>query len=298
MEGVKTFLESSTIHGLSYISITKRWTRIFWTFVVCAGFTGAILLILKSFQTWDESPIKTTIETRDISEIKLPKVTVCPPKDTLTDLNYDLMMLDNISKPGQMNKELSQFAKETVEEFVFLDGLNKLYEENRYYNWYHGYTRMLRTRLDDKDQVILELKTSATFGAITTQHYGEMFQSSLVEKYVRYYIYIYSPVSVVDDEITLHIKLERTTTGMTSGYDKGFIDGKYFYEDKTVINANISSPGKYVSIQLYRDLSSEDLATLEMDMMPGFRLSWHYTSHHTVKPDKIFTDEKLILFKR
>ena len=95
MDGVRTFLEASTIHGLTYISTTKKYARAFWIIVVAAGFTGAVLLINESFQSWAESPVKTTVETLPISMLKLPKVTVCPPKDTFTDLNYDLMKNEN-----------------------------------------------------------------------------------------------------------------------------------------------------------------------------------------------------------
>ena len=93
MEGVRTFLESSTIHGLVYIATTKKsLAKIFWILVVIGGFTGAGVMIYNSFQSWNDSPIKTTIETLPITEITFPKVTVCPPKNTYTDLNYDLMV--------------------------------------------------------------------------------------------------------------------------------------------------------------------------------------------------------------
>ena len=88
----RLFLESSTIHGLSYISSSRSLCgKIFWLFVVLTGFTCALLLIHQSFDSWNQSPIKTTIENRPIEEIHFPKVTVCPPRNTFTNLNYDLM---------------------------------------------------------------------------------------------------------------------------------------------------------------------------------------------------------------
>ena len=90
MEGVKTFLETSSIHGLAYISSTRRLVKLFWAVVVILGFTGAGAIIYQSFQSWSEGPVKTTIETLPITDITFPKVTVCPPKNTYTDLNYDL----------------------------------------------------------------------------------------------------------------------------------------------------------------------------------------------------------------
>ena len=91
MEYVANFLESSTIHGLAYIATSRKYVRLFWIVVVIAGFTVAGILIQTSFQSWNDSPVKTTIETHSISKITFPKVTVCPPKNTYTDFNYDLM---------------------------------------------------------------------------------------------------------------------------------------------------------------------------------------------------------------
>ena len=45
MRGVKEFLQSSTIHGLSYIAATDKLTRFFWMFVVLSGFSGAAWII-------------------------------------------------------------------------------------------------------------------------------------------------------------------------------------------------------------------------------------------------------------
>ena len=97
MEEVRTFLDSSTIHGLAYISSTRKFIRVIWVLVVIAGFTGAGYMIYQSFKAWEESPVTTTVETLPITEITLPKVTVCPPKNTFTNLNYDLMMLENMT---------------------------------------------------------------------------------------------------------------------------------------------------------------------------------------------------------
>ena len=92
MEDIRIFLESSTIHGLFHISSTQKYARFLWILIVIAGFTGSSIIIYSSFESWNEGPIKTTIETLPITEIIFPKVTVCPPKNTYTELNYDLVM--------------------------------------------------------------------------------------------------------------------------------------------------------------------------------------------------------------
>ena len=77
MNAFAIFLETSTIHGLKYIATTKKYVRLFWILVICSGFSGAGYLIYQSFHAWEESPVKTTIETRPIADITFPKATVC-----------------------------------------------------------------------------------------------------------------------------------------------------------------------------------------------------------------------------
>ena len=73
MEYFRNYLEYSSIHGVVYISTTRRLVKLFWVLIVFAGFIGAGVLIQQSVQGWRDSPIKTTIETRPISELKIPK---------------------------------------------------------------------------------------------------------------------------------------------------------------------------------------------------------------------------------
>ena len=84
MENIKSFLESSTIHGLIYISTDWKCVRSFWILVVISGFIGAGVLIYQYFEDWSNNPVKTTIETHPIQMIRFPKVTVCPPKNSYT----------------------------------------------------------------------------------------------------------------------------------------------------------------------------------------------------------------------
>ena len=102
MEGVRIFLESSTIHGLAHILTTKRLARLFWVLTVITGFSVAGFIIHLSLKSWSESPEKTTLETLPIAMVKFPIVTVCPPKNTFTNLNYDFMMAKNKSLPEEL----------------------------------------------------------------------------------------------------------------------------------------------------------------------------------------------------
>ena len=114
MKEIKDFLESSTIHGLAYVATGRKNVKLFWTLVVIGGFTGACYMIYESFQSWADSPVKTTIETLPTTEITFPKVTVCPPRNTFTDLNYYLMMTENMTLDNDTRQELTNFAAEML----------------------------------------------------------------------------------------------------------------------------------------------------------------------------------------
>ena len=161
----KEFLESSTIHGLFHISNSKRYSRFFWIFVVILGFSGSIFLIVQAFNNWDLDPIKTTIETVPIFHLKLPNITVCPPKDTFTNLNYDLMMMENVNLTAETRLKIERGARQEIQTSYFemiKTNLNKLDEEGRYYNWYHGYSRISLPwhARDDEAKTLIVTNTS------------------------------------------------------------------------------------------------------------------------------------------
>ena len=114
MEGIREFLEYTTIHGLVFIPTTKRLVKVFWMFVVLIGFTVAAVLIQQSFATWARCPISTTIETRPISELDFPGVIICPPKKSFTSLYPDLVASRNIDFTQEKRKELSDFVPDAA----------------------------------------------------------------------------------------------------------------------------------------------------------------------------------------
>ena len=145
MENIKAFLGSSTIHGLYYISVGRKWSRLFWTLIVIGGFSGAGCLIYTSFHNWKQSPISTTIETLPISQITFPNVTVCPPKNSFLNLNHDIKQSENIKLDNDTREELFDFALDVIQDEFhkeIMTNLSKVEDPDRYYNWYHGYTRI------------------------------------------------------------------------------------------------------------------------------------------------------------
>ena len=284
MDHVKEFLDNSTIHGLSFISSTRRWSRLFWILVVIGGFSGAGYMIYTSFHNWGQSPITTTIETLPISELTLPNVTVCPPKNSLLNLNYDIVHSDEMKLDNDTRKELFDFALDVVQEKFSeetIRNLSKIQDPNKYYNWYHGYTLLQYPYHKYEDnQLQYFVLTTATSGNLTTEHFGEKFDATMVDSNIITKINVYVPPSVQGvTSIKLFFNLEKNTMKEVSDNDKmtittvGDIDG-----DKSHVTNNITGPFKheYYSIRLNRDVKDEDIKNIKQDKMPGFRFTWKY----------------------
>ena len=143
MEVLKEFSENSTIHGIAYISRTRRCIRLVWTLTVLTGFVTAGFLIKQSLNDWELNPIATTITTAPIEQVTYPLIYVCPPRNTFTNLNYDLERLPNEKLDPDYVDELLRLVDEKIQDAeleMALSDLNTFEEGNKYRNWYLGFT--------------------------------------------------------------------------------------------------------------------------------------------------------------
>ena len=197
MEAMRNFSESSSIHGLTHISSSRngKYARLFWIAIVISGFTGAGIIIYQSFHAWHEDPVKTTEDTIPINEIPFPKVTVCPPKHTYTDLNFDLLNTENMTIDNNTRSELISYSLELLYDQLhnnMMMNLSILEDSDRYYNWYQGYTD-IKLPYNGFSQLKYDISTSATSGNISTQHFGENFDKHKVAKKIKYTIKVKPP---------------------------------------------------------------------------------------------------------
>ena len=285
MDDIKEFFESSTIHGLAYICTTGKYVRLFWILVVITGFSAAGVLINQSFQAWSLSPISTTVETRPISEITFPKVTVCPPKDTYTDLNYDLMMIENMTLDTDTRNELKNYALEQLNNHLYetiKKDLNFLTEEDRFYNWYLGYTKLQLPYQDDEDEhaVTYHIETFAESGHIATQYFGDKFDADKVKPNYNFYVTLKQPEKLVKGNATLNLEMYQVRPNMVNmprSYNKLYINE----EPYRLLNTFISkvNPLKEQLIQNKRKFPSDDIKEIRStkQSMPGFEIKWKYT---------------------
>ena len=106
----REFLEGSTIHGLNHIASSTKLVRAAWFVIVFLGFNFAGVLIWNSFDNWQQNPVATTISTYPIEQVMFPKIYVCPPKHTYTNLNQDIIEMQNESLTDDQIEELSSLG--------------------------------------------------------------------------------------------------------------------------------------------------------------------------------------------
>ena len=303
MEGVRTFLESSTIHGLGYIPATRKLVKLFWMAVVITGFTCASIMIYQSFKDWQDNPVTTTIDTSPIKEMTFPQVTVCPPKNTFTDLNYDLMMTENITLDHDKRTELTNYAIELLYDQLFdmiMANLSKLEDNNRYYNWYHGFTEIKLPYYQLKGSwYYYEVNTFSTTGTIKTKFFGDKFDADKVEKRILYKINVYSN-DINNHNVTLHFEIDDISmTDLSTGDDK-FIYTELKNKNKlesleagiSHIFKNYTPPGR-PAMEHTRDVIFEDVKKQYLDLMPGIKVAWYYSgkkvTEHPYYSDNVLT---------
>ena len=312
MEDFELFLESSTIHGLVYIAKNRRLWKLFWTTTVLVGFVAAGVMIYQSFKDWSESPVTTTIETIPISELKLPKVTVCPPKNTFTNLNYDLKNIETMTLDNDTRWELIFYAVELIQDHQYEDYMSNLTgmeEKNRYYNWYHSYSILLPQIMfwgkeyickvgnlcgfDGNYRLTYGASIHSTEGSYSTKYFGEPFDDGLeIQRNFKSYLIINIPK---DEQVlknaTLYFEIEKV---MLKGFDKFYV---YSSIDKVLRKTSLdfmpnpyhldlapNETGEYFLFIYERKMSQTDLNNVNMEQMPGFRVRWYFSEELAQSP--------------
>ena len=113
------------------------------------------------------------------------------------------------------------------------------------------------------------VSVSATSGSISTQYFGEKFDSDKVETNFNYQVTIMSPQQNIAN-LTLDIIVEKN---LLHGYDVIF---STYDRSGVTLNQTITSPGPGTFYALKRKIPEESLQDLRLDLMPGFRMQWNF----------------------
>ena len=287
MEGIKEFLESSSIHGLAYIPTNRRLLRLFWVSVVIFGFTAAGILIQESFSSWSTSPVSTTVEILSISDLKFPNVTVCPPRNSFTSLIPDLVRASNIT--FKMEQRIA--VRKLADKVIFEENLRARYqdyldfiEDQNYFDFYTGIAKIKfpnMTEIYGKKFKNFEFHSTSFSGSFSTPHFGQTFQEENFDLTLSVGVFITVPSNLTEDAvvcISIEYDIEKTSSLETikvyvddvndGELDKTRTKESYYYYASTV---NI------IQIRYSRDKESE-YSSWTNRRHTGMNVSWFYYS--------------------
>ena len=321
-EAVKEFLESSTIHGMVYISTTRRLVRLLWIVVVIGGFIGAGLLIQESFSSWSTSPVSTTIETLSISDLDFPNVTVCPPRNSFTSLIPDLVKFKGVMFDGNITESLTKAMFEANAFAKYAEFSD--YNQEILRNWYTGTSRIgrrdsLGSGLPYKEGTFknYNLETFATTGTFSTPYFRkETFDETKFERMFESRVLVNFPPGLArGSQITLDIEYDveqnsaeefitinkqeyKRVGNKVLGY-RGWWEStwgmtldvtKHYYSKELPVSGNAIAGHHPRIVVRYRRHMKEEYNSWADRRNTGMRLSWSYNSTD-IQPQYPFVED-------
>ena len=297
MEGFKEVFQSSSIHGVDHILSERKLFKVFWICVVLSGFIGAGILIAQCFQSWEESPVSTTIETRSISDLEFPGVVVCPAKNSFTTLNPDLIRADKNSWDENMTGKLQELLiKATFDSDVEnkYKAMTSFLEKDKFFSWYKG--ESLRNFPDVIDATWkFSAKTSAASGKFSTPYFGETFHEEDFVKNLNVIVDIHVPEGIrKNGSISLVIDMDYDIEGIeylqVSGSTTKIWSRKRLNTTQKKYKKEFSLQGEeYYSVTYSRYFTSDEYELWKSKRHTGMRVSWYYND--TVHPDQKYLSD-------
>ena len=286
-DNINEYFNTSTIHGIGYISKTKGFVRLAWIFVIIAGFMAAGVLIKESFKSWSMSPVSISMETLPISELLFPKVTVCPPKNTYTNLNTDLI---NAEKFGDLDNKTRHDLLDFVFQIIhdgFYENLEHnssfLKEENQYFNWYNGYSTIQFTIPGTKFiQLGGQISTCSLNGSFSTYGFDEAFNESLILFTGFDLVVNVVPINGHKDKnFTMVIEVMRKQMkNLSPGnrdkirFDNDDIPSMDDFKSKSIFLAPYKQMNA-IYLEVERKVSLADLENQKIQTNPGMKMNWY-----------------------
>ena len=208
-----------------------------------------------------------------------------------------LQFLENLKISEDVKKNIIDEAVKEVHDLYFENevfaNMSKLEEENRFINWYHGYTR-IRMPYWNSYGLKYNIYTSATTGNFKTQYFGDKYDPDKIERKLYHMMKIYPPAHVVKNpNYTLTLEIEKVNMKV-SGDSRDYmsVDWNILDSDQNNVVLNFTAPDEYIYIELWRNVKSKEIETnINLETMPGFSIRWSYNEY--VTPDEKYMNDVL-----
>ena len=234
----------------------------------------------------------TTIETKAISELNLPVVTVCPPKGTFTNLNYDLVTINNTLMGEDQIKSLKTFIHKAIidQEFEAVSEEDKSYMiKGKYESWFKGITQF--TLPETKTKTTFYLWTTASVGEAETPNFGADYSKKSFPLKLSYILLIFPPKNITSTkdklfnlEIQVNTKkyegegsewIEISPSGLPTEMIK--LSGPVVKNKTYPVIMRTRKNTRQMLIRYERRFTEKDLLDWSEKINTGFRAKWYYT---------------------
>ena len=297
MDTLKEFLEVTSIHGLYHISKTKSLRRIFWTLTSTTGFLLSFSMIYESFQNFSKTPISTTIETFPISKVPFPLITVCPVKNTLTNLNYDLVNFQNYHLSRDERNDLVQLFYESLQEVDFKITIEYMKEVTQRHWLIDIYKKLTTVNLLTKPELVgeeaqlyIKIDTFITSGQIKTPFYRkEIFNPTKFPLYISFNLFIYIPKSLKGTNATIGFNInndiEAGPEHVRVHYQEIGTGNKFYNKTLDVRNCYTNC-----NINFKRSFSKEAFVKCKNKRFTGMDVNWNFNGEN-IRPEDQFDND-------
>ena len=149
-----------------------------WLLTVSVGFFAAGYFIHDAYPESLTQPVSSSTSTHPIGEFDFPLVTVVPPKDSYTALNYDLMTADNDSLTEENREILKTNATAIFVEQDYSEFLKEFLSISNAKQVYYGFQKIIKLSFESG----LEMVVWNNSGSVQTPWFGESYREDFYKE--------------------------------------------------------------------------------------------------------------------
>ena len=216
---------------------------------------------------------------KSIKRLLFTRVSICPPADTSTNLNKDLVNAENVTLDKEVRGNLVKLAAKWIEDneaAEIFEELESLKIENHWRNWYLGYTEV-RLPYTDYGARTHKIHTTAVPGSLSSPLFGQVFTEESFHQKMTTELFIYLPGNITGN-LSMVTMIEIDTKESFGGTDliRRYGPEYKLYRYTERINESWYQPiAETYNVYYKRDIGKASIADWRTKRMTGFSASWY-----------------------